>query len=651
MEQLLRGGSRRAGRRGLASLAILPLATSLLITVPMLAVPLLAQAAEAAGPTGTLSCRQRIAAVLETILRRNLASDSSPPLNAFQTLNPSALAQAEALDRAVAAGAPPGPLHCLPLAAKDNLASFDLPMAVGSLALLGNQPDRDALILARLRAAGAILVGKTAMDEFAFGIRGFSGAAGRVGNALNPWMSAGGSSSGSGVAVGAGFVPLALGSDNCGSLRLPAVYNGAVSLRPTQNRISSDGLFPIGVLNGTPGLIAQDLPGLEQGLAVIAPDWRRSAARRPAALAGRRLGVLRRAGPADLQPTTAEARQLLEQGLALLRAAGAEVVESVELEAFDPRLGPGLLRGAAPLIDALLASYPASRRNWADVCSSGRIPPEWSPRECLDLFRVDPPEQARAQKLIAANRRHLETVLRQRRLDALVLLPDRRGGARADASDQITCFVSSNAAVPAVVLPIGLDQRGMPVGLELLAAADHDEELVAMATALEAQRGPLPLRPRLLDSLDPQPMRALGADSQGLGRLSIPAHNSLVSALGWRAWRSRRGAGLHRGLAPDRESGLGAGRAPGLGDLEPARFRRLTQRLLRSWTAPADAPADPPGPAAGDGGTARGRHAGPPGPCDPCPPQVPPSTASTSTCTRPGCWARSAVPSTTTRTR
>ncbi|MEB3263100.1 MAG: amidase [Synechococcus sp.] len=501
------------------------------------------------------SCRERIAAVLTSILERNLDTSAGPPLNAFQTLNPSALAQAEALDRAVAAGQPRGTLHCLPVTVKDNVASFDLPMAVGSLALLGNQPSRDAPLLARLREAGAIVVGKTAMDEFAFGIRGLSGAAGRVGNAVDPWNSAGGSSAGSGAAVGAGLVPLAVGSDNCGSLRLPAVYNGAVSLRPTQERFPSEGVFPIGFVNGTPGLIARDLATLARGLAVIGPDWDPQRAERPAALAGRRLGVLRRAGSTDLLPTTPEAERMLEQGLALLRAAGAEVVEAVDLAEFDPGLGPAYLRGAEPRINALLASYPASRRDWADVCSSGRLPPEWTAESCRTLFRADPGMEAEARAVMATNRRRLEGLLAERRLDALVLLPDRRGGARPEPSDAFTCFVSSTSGVPTVVLPIGLDARGMPVGVELLGRSGSDEDLVAMATALEAQRGALPLRPATA---------ALpGAGKPGHGLLGIPAHNSLVSTLGWRAWQSRRGEEL--------------------GDLEPARFRQLTEAVLREW--------------------------------------------------------------------
>ena len=180
-----------------------------------------------------------IRAVQADIAARDLDTSQGPPLNAFLTLNPNAVAQAEALDRRTAAGEPRGPLFCMPVAVKDNFNTYDMPTTVGSLALIGNQPPRDAPFVERLRKAGAIIVGKTNMDEFAMGIRGLSGAGGRVGNAYDTEQSAGGSSSGSAVAVGAGFVPFAVGSDNCGSLRIPAAYNGAVSLRATYGRFDT----------------------------------------------------------------------------------------------------------------------------------------------------------------------------------------------------------------------------------------------------------------------------------------------------------------------------------------------------------------------------------------------------------------------------
>ncbi len=501
----------------------------------------------------TPSCAERIAAAITEIAARDLDTSRGPPLNAFIVLNPYAIAEAAILDRDIAAGRPPRPLHCMPVAVKDNFATFDMPMTVGSLALIGNQPPRDAAIVARLRAAGAIIVGKTNMDEFAFGIRGLSGAGGRVGNAYDPARTSGGSSAGSGVAVGAGFVPLAVGSDNCGSLRIPAVYNGAVALRPTWGRFDSDGLFPIGFVNGTPGLIARDVPTLAAGLAVIDPSWRGAEALAQGALQGRRLGVLVKAGADALVPGTPAAGRLLSSALDGSRAKGAEIVADVTLDAFDPNLGPAFVAGSGPRIDAVLSSYPAARRDWADVCRSGRIPPEWTPDECEALMAAPSPEDDIAPIEIARNRNAIVALLDQLDLDGLVYLTDRRGGAGTDETDGYTCFVASISGLPAIAIPAGLDGEGMPVGVEILGRPGSDEALVAMAAALESARGPLPSAP-------------MPPANPALSALDLAAQNGLRLFLGWSAFKSRNGEDL--------------------GDLEPERFRALVQRTVQSWPEP-----------------------------------------------------------------
>ena len=497
------------------------------------------------------SCAARVAGVMAGIAARDLDTSRGPPLNAFLTLNPYAVAEAEALDRETAAGKPKGPLQCMPVAVKDNYATFDMPMTVGSLSLIGNQPPRDAAIVGRLRDAGAIVVGKTNMDEFAFGIRGLSGAGGRVGNAYDPTRTSGGSSAGSGVAVGAGFVPLAVGSDNCGSLRIPAVYNGAVALRPTYGRFDSDGLFPIGFANGTPGLIARDVPTLTAGLAVIDGGWRLAEATAPQALRGKRLGLLVRAGDESLAPTSPDAERLLMETVARLKRAGAEVVEGISLDGFVPKLGPGFVKGSAARIDAMLERYPASRRDWYDVCLSERIPREWSVEECLALTASSVDEEAATRRDIETNRRVAVAALDKLDLDGLVYLTDLRGGARADETEDFTCFVASTSGLPAMALPVGLDTEGMPVGVEILGRAESDEALVAMAAALEAARGPLP----------PATEPSARADLAALG---IAEQNSLRLFLGWSAFKSRHGKDL--------------------GDLEPERFQALVRKTVADWT-------------------------------------------------------------------
>lgn len=503
----------------------------------------------APAPAAAQDCVAAIRSVLDEIARRDLDTSRGPPLNAFLTLNPNALTQADALDRAVAAGGPKGVLFCVPVAVKDNFATFDMPMTPGSLALIGNQPPQDAPFVARLRRAGAIIVGKTNMDELAMGIRGLSGAGGRVGNAYDTRQSAGGSSAGSGAAVGAGLVPFAVGSDNCGSLRIPAVYNGAVTLRASYGRFNSEGVFPIGFINGVPGVIARDTDTLRAALAVAGDGWRTEASR-PGALAGKRIGVLRRLGREQLwSRADADTQQVFARAIALMRAGGAEIIEDLTLDNFDPRLGAGFLKGFARKVDADFARYPATRRGWSDICTSRRIRPEWSAQACAEAGASAPRLERQAMRQIAVNRRNAVALLDRLQLDALTYPVDGRGGAREDQSPDITCFIAGASGLPAAAFPIGLDDRRLPVGLELLGRPDADEALVALMGAFEIARGPLPRPP-------------LTPGNSDLAALDIPRQNELRLRLGWSAFHTRRGSDP--------------------GALAPERFRVLTQDLTRA---------------------------------------------------------------------
>ena len=496
------------------------------------------------------SCAGKIRTVMAEIAARDLDTSLGPPLNALLALNRHAVAQAEALDRSTAVGASRGPLFCVPVAVQDNFDTYDLPTTAGSLALLDNQPPRDAPFLARLREAGAIVIGKTNMDEFAMGVRGVSGAGGRVGNAYDTAQSAGGAASGSGAAVGAGLVPLAVGSDTCGSLRIPAVYNGAVALRATYGRFDTSGIFPIGFVNLVPGVIARDTAMLRSALAMAGDGWRVGGG---GDLRGMRIGVLRRFNRNDpWAKADAATKAIFGQAIATLRWAGAEIVDRVELDNFDGRRGPEFLKGFARKVDAAFGSYPAGRRNWRDVCTSGRIRPEWSARECeADGASATKLEQ-QADDRIAANRSRTLAVLNKQRLDALFYPVDGRGGARSDASREVTCFIAGSSGLPAVVFPVGLDPRGLPVGMELLGRPYDDEALVGMMAAFEAARGPFP-------QARPIPAR------EDLAALEISRQNELRRQLGWGAFRSRRGKDI--------------------GALTADKFRALTEDTVNSAIA------------------------------------------------------------------
>jgi Asp-tRNA(Asn)/Glu-tRNA(Gln) amidotransferase A subunit family amidase len=270
----------------------------------------------------------------------------------------------------------------------------------------------------------------------------------------------------------------------------------------------------------------------------------------PDALHGKRLGLLIKAGDEDLAPTTPDARRVLAEAAARLRRAGAEIVDGIAIDGFDPKLGPAFVAGSAPRIDAMLAAYPAARRDWRDVCASGRIPPDWTRDECLSLAGPDAEAEASARRQIDANRGLVIALLDRLDLDGLVYLTDRRGGARVDETDGFTCFVASTSGLPAIAIPAGLDGEGMPVGVEILGRPGSDEALVAMAAALEQVRGPLPAAPK-------------PAANPALATLGIAGQNSLRVFLGWSAFKSRKGEDL--------------------GDLEAGRFRALVEGAIDGW--------------------------------------------------------------------
>ncbi len=201
----------------------------------------------------------RKATAMEELSRCLEAIDRwNPVVNAMVTVDrEGALRAAQRCDEAAGAGRSLGLLHGFPVIVKDNIDTAGLRTTYGSLFFKDHVPATDAHVVGRLRAAGAVIVGKATMHEFAFGVRSDNPV---VGQCRNPWDRSripGGSSGGSGVAIATGMAPLALGTDTGGSVRIPAALNGITGLRPTFGRVSNAGTMPVSVTHDTVGPMAQ----------------------------------------------------------------------------------------------------------------------------------------------------------------------------------------------------------------------------------------------------------------------------------------------------------------------------------------------------------------------------------------------------------
>ena len=214
-----------------------------------------------------LTCR----ALVDAYLRRIEAYDQTGPrLNAVQTVNPRALQEADRLDAAFRTSGPVGPFHCIPVLVKDQVETSDLPTTYGSILFKDFVPQRDATVVARLRRAGAIVIAKTTMGEYAAGYLSTASAGGPIRNAYDPRRNASGSSSGSGAGVAANFATVAIAEDTGGSIRGPAAVHSLVGLRPTVPLVSRHGMMPAKPTTDTLGPIARTVRDTARLLDVIA---------------------------------------------------------------------------------------------------------------------------------------------------------------------------------------------------------------------------------------------------------------------------------------------------------------------------------------------------------------------------------------------
>ncbi|MEE4298863.1 MAG: amidase family protein [Pseudomonadales bacterium] len=463
----------------------------------------------------------------QTLVRRALArieayDDAGPAINAVLTVNEGALAEAEALDAERRRTGRRSPLHGIPVVLKDNIDTADLPTTAGSFQLAGAPPPDDAFLTQRLRAAGAIVLAKVNLSEFASG-GPLSSLGGPTFNPHDTTRSPSGSSGGSGAAVAAAYAPLGLGTDTGGSVRGPSSANGIVGLKPTLGLLSRDGIVPLALSFDTAGPMTRSVADLALSLNVLAAVDPADPATAAAegriaddytafldaeALSGARIGVAR-----DFMGADREVDWLVEAALETMRAAGAEVV--------DVALPRWLLQSRgefyrtiryrefrAQIADYLQARSDAGPQTLADLIAGARgvvarrpdgvvpDPGRWSLmlREEASGSLDDAEYEAVRAHALPLIRATLEGLMVEEALDAIVYptSPTRPGRIDPDpdpngapGSGGSPVILANLAGFPDLIVPAGFTGYGLPVTISFLGPAFSEPRLIALGHAFE----------------------------------------------------------------------------------------------------------------------------------------------------------------------
>lgn len=460
---------------------------------------------------GRVSSEALVQAYLERIEQ---VDRSGPTLNSVIELNPDALADARALDAERKAGQVRGPLHGIPVLIKDNIDAVGMANSAGSLALAGNRPARDAFIVGRLRAAGAVILGKTNLSEWANfrSTRSSSGWSSRGGQTRNAYVldrNPCGSSAGTGTAIAASLATVGVGTETDGSIICPSAVNGLVGLKPTVGLVSRGGIIPISISQDTAGPMGRsvaDVAALLNVLAAVdaadpaaaaeakvAPDY--TAGLKADAVRGKRFGVLRQA--MDFNPDVDAA---VERAIASLRAGGAEVVD-VEVATWRQWGGDELEVLLYEFKDGLNAYLAAAGGEHATLESliawNSANAAEAMPHFGQELFEqaqakgplTEPAYLAardRARRL--AGEQGLLATMDKHRLDA-VIAPSTSPAwptdhVNGDHFSGAGYGIAAVAGTPSITVPAG-DVRGLPVGVVFMGRAWSEAELLGYAYAFE----------------------------------------------------------------------------------------------------------------------------------------------------------------------
>jgi amidase len=459
----------------------------------------------------SLTCHQ----LVQTYLDRIAAYDhNGPALNAILTQNPSALAEADRRDADYARLGPVGPLHCIPLVLKDNYGTADLPTTGGSAALAGAQPQTDAFVVARLRKAGAIILAKSNMHEFALAGTTVSSLGGQTRNPYDLTRTPGGSSGGTGAAVAANLGMAGTGSDTVNSIRSPASANALVGIRPTRGLLSRAGIMPVSETQDAVGPIARTVADAARLLEVMAgydpddPSTAWSVGNTPASytpflehesLRGARIGLLKTM--LGSRPEHQEVNAVISAAVAAMQKAGAVIVE-----VDDPALSAAKLITENDvqkyefkvLINAYLATIPnAPVKSLADIIASGKfhkpsLESIFTAAEGYENGMKEPDYQVRLLRN-ARTRDKLISLLAEHQLDAVIYPLQQRLVVPITEPNQVdrNGMLAAVTGFPAITVPAGFSEPtataplGVPIGMDILGRPWSEGRLIQIAHGFE----------------------------------------------------------------------------------------------------------------------------------------------------------------------
>ena len=457
---------------------------------------------------GTLTCRE----LVEAYLKRIAAYDKTgPAINALIVVNPNALAIADSLDRRFANGGISGPLHCVPMIVKDNFETRDLQTTAGSLSLQGMVPRQDAFMVRRIREAGAIVLAKSNMAEFAF--TPYETVSSILpGYTKNPYALdrvTAGSSGGSAAAVAASFGEAALGTDTGNSIRGPSAHQALVGIRSTMGLTSRDGVAPLNLASDIAGPMARTVADAVVIFQVVAGEdaadtvTARSRGRRAQdytssldrdALKGARIGVLHQAY--DRETTDPEVVRVFMAALADMRWQGATIVDPVAIPGLEARLrtAGGCNQFKWDINDWLARQGDrAPVHSLAEVIASRRFHPTIHMRlESAQVESLPParhPGCASRDQFRAWLRDGVTALMDSLKLDALAYPtwsnpPRLIGDLNTPHGDNSQLF-SPSTGFPAITVPMGYTRGQLPAGLQLLGRAWSEPRLIALGFSFE----------------------------------------------------------------------------------------------------------------------------------------------------------------------